>query len=346
MWAFNPYPRELYVSSGDTDANHQLTALEIAITRAILSPDGEYIAAVASQSQIQIIRCPAGEIPTRVYVASIISRQAQKVLAHATLLRWSPEVYSLSQDQEDEDEADPRGHLLRIWLLVSDGQRLLCLGIDLDLHGSSDAICTILADYDLGSHLASFAFADFVFSHEHAVLIQNMGIQASVISLKSLERHDITNIKYADARGFATRSGSSCFSVLTRSDGQDSVVVFTITEMGSLKCSSFSPMTYDAQGIKWCPNSDPILCVWDSAAFGLKVSFFTANGHHLRQMDLDSHSLVLSSTTSDFEGLGINTVEWLSCYGKEIFAVFDTSSQLLLQTRSMFRRVRLAEVSV
>jgi hypothetical protein len=235
-------------------------------------------------------------------------------------------------------------HPLRFWLLVSDGQRLVVLCIDLHPGLASEPACQILADYDLGSQFGKIAFEDFVFSHEYVLLLHTVGVQASIISLTHPERHDIANIKYPDNRGLAVRADSRCLSILTRSEGQDSVVIITTTEMGALKCSSFSPLTFDAQGLKWCPESDPLLCVWDSAAFGLKVLFFTPNGHRLRQMDLDSESLGLSLSPTNLEGLGVNTVEWLPCDGRAVLAVFDCSGQLFIQRQSVYDKVRIDHI--
>lgn len=315
-----------------------------AITRAAASPDGMYIAAVATPSQIHISRCSSDRTLVLCHVAVVSSRQAQKVLAHADVLRWSPEVYSTSRNSLGESTTELEETLLRAWLLVSDGQRLVVLCVDLGLQHTSEKICTIIADYDLGPNLGRFSLVDFTFSHEYVILLQLAGIQASVISLTRPERQDIANIKYSDSRGLAISPDSKCFSVLTRSEGQDLVVVFTTTEMGSLKWSTFSPLTLDAQGIKWCPDGDPLLCVWDSAAFGIKVLFFTANGHHLRQMDLDSQTLNLPLISTNFEDLGVNTLDWPSCDGKTVIAVFDSSGQLFLQHHSGDQRVRVPTV--
>jgi hypothetical protein len=309
----------------------------IALARAIPSPDGKFIAAIASPSEIHISRFPAGPTKTLSYVAVIRSRQVQKVLAHADMLRWSPEVYSASESRVED-------HLLRCWLLVSDGQLLVVLCIDLHLGLASEPACQILAEYDLGSHFGKFAFGDFIFSHEYVLLLQAVGIQASIISLTHPERHDIANIKYPDSRGLAVRADSRCLSILTRSEGQDSIVTITTSEMGAIKCSSFSPSTYDAQGIKWCPESDPLLCVWDSAAFGLKVFFFSPKGHRLRQMDLGLESLGLPSSPTHLEGLGVNTVHWLPCDGRAVLAVFDCSAQLFIQRQSVHDKVRIAHL--
>jgi hypothetical protein len=257
------------------------------------------------------------------------------------MLRWSPEVYSTSQNGENETAADPEGQLLRAWLLASDGQRLIVLCIDLNLRVSSETACAILADYDLGSHLGRFSFADFTFNHEYAFLLQNVGIQASIISLTRPERHEIMNIKFSDGRGLAMSPDSRCFSILTRSEGQDLVTVFTTTEMGSTKCITFSPLTYDAQGVKWCPESDPLLCIWDSATFGLKVSFFTANGHHLSHLDVNSETPGLPSIPTDLEGLGVNTLDWLSCDGNTVLCVFNSAGQLFIQRHTGLEKVRV-----
>ena len=257
------------------------------------------------------------------------SQQVQKVLAQAQMLRWAPEIYSTGED--DATATEPEGHLLRAWLMVSDGHHLVVLCIALDLHVASEAACTILAHYDLGSQLGKSSFVDFACTREYAIILQSAGIQASIISLTRPERHDIANVKYPDNRGLGQSPNGKCFSILTRNEGQDLVVVFTMTEMGSIKSSSFTPLTYDAQGIMWCPEGNPLLCVWDSAAFGLRVLFFTANGHHLKQLDMTAESLRLFQILPGFEGLGISKVDWLLCGGKAVLALFDSSGQLFLR---------------
>lgn len=300
-----------------------------------------YIAAVVSPTQLSITRCPSERAPMLYHVCEISSRKVQKVLAQAEILRWSPEVFSTSHSSVGDTATDPQSHLLRAWLLVSDGQRLIVFVVDLNTDGAPKVECKVLADYDLGSHLGKFSFADFVFSHEYAIVLQKVGIQASIISLTRPERHDIMNIKYAGLRGLDRSPDGECFSILTRSEGQDLVMVFTTREMGSIKCNTFSPLTYDAQGIKWSPEHDPILCVWDSAVFGFKVSFFTANGHYLRHLDLNSEILGLVSLTTNVEGLGVNTVHWLSYDGKSVLAVFNSDGQLFVQRPCEFERVRV-----
>ena len=310
------------------------------ITCAVPSPDSRYIAAIASSSEIHIRRCFSRNESMLCYTAVVSSKHAQTVLAHAKLLRWSPEVtYSTEATCTGEPTAHSENTLLRAWLLVSDEHRLVALCIDLNLPTPTKTSCTVLGDFDLGKHLGRFSFADFVFSHEYAIVLQAAGVQASLLSLTRPERHDIANIKYSDSRGLALSHNNRYFSILTRSDGQDLVFVFTIIEMGSVKSNSFSSLTYDAQGVKWCPNGDPLLCVWDSASFELKVSFFTANGHHLRQMDLSSKNLNLPPHKADFEGLGANSVDWPLCCGTTVLAVFNSSGRLFLRRGSGSDRV-------
>lgn len=83
----------------------------------------------------------------------------------------------------------------------------------------------------------------------------------------------------------------------------------------------------------WCPEGNPLLCVWDAAAFGLRVLFFTANGHHLKQLDMTAESLRLFQIHPGFDGLGINKVDWLLCGGKAVLALFDSSRHHLLRSQ-------------
>lgn len=274
------------------------------------------------------------------HTAAVSSKQTQKVLAHAFVLQWSPEVVrSIDGATDDALSAASERNLLRTWLLVSDGQRLVFLSIRLSLHGDSETECDVIIDLDLGSHFGTISFAYFVFSHEYAIVLQGVSIQASIISLTRPERHDIANIKYADNQGLAISLNYKYFAILARVEGQDLVLVFTTTEMESVKSTTFSPLTLDAEGIKWCPNADPLLCVWDAASCGLKVLFFTANGHNMRQLDLvSSHPGVLSSGT-ELEGLGVNTVNWLARDGNTVLAVFYSSGRLILRHHSGAQKV-------
>jgi hypothetical protein len=305
-----------------------------------------YIAAIASRSEIHISRCPSDHQNLTLHTAVISSGQSQKVLAHANMLCWSPEVYSIIGNGTGPATANTENHHRRAWLLVSDGQRLIVLCVELDLRSTCEAACTILADFDLGTRLGRFSFADFVFSHEYAIVLDLAGIQASILSLTNPERHDIANIKYPDKRGLAISHNRRHFAILTRSEGQDLVLVFTTIEMDSIKSSTFSPLTYDAQGISWCPNGDPLLCVWDSASFAFKICFFTASGHHLRQMDLSSEILGLSSPVANAEGLGVSTVHWVLCDGKAVLAVFNSSGQLFVFSQAGSMKVSVAYASI
>lgn len=304
-----------------------------------------YVAAITTQSEILISRCASEYSSVVHYSIRVSSKQVQKVLAHAEIFRWSPEVYTVTNDSTYQNaEAGAVNHL-RAWLLVSDRQHLTALSIELDLLGGSEAVCTIIANYDLGTVLGRLSYADFCFSHQYAIVLQTTGIQATLISLTRPERHDIPNTKYQDKQGLAVSQNSKYFAILMRSEGQDIIHVFTTTEMGSIKSSPFSPWTYDAQGLKWCPNGDPLLCVWDSATFGSKVSFLTASGHHLRQLDLPPNGTGLDSISAGFQGLGVNTVDWLSFDGKAVLGVFNSSRQLYLWGQSGSQKVYCLDLS-
>ncbi|KAF7506888.1 hypothetical protein GJ744_011129 [Endocarpon pusillum] len=60
--------------------------------------------------------------------------------------------------------------------------------------------------------------------------------------------------------------------MLRTSNIRTTVGLAKVPTMGSIKSSSFTPLTYDAQGIMWCPE---------------------ANGHHLKQLDMTAKTTKL-----------------------------------------------------
>ena len=261
----------------------------------------------------------------------------QKVLAHARLLRWGPEYYALHSDNEkrlvDHGEIEENAQLswIRVWLLVSDGRRLVILSIDLDLVDTRKTACIVSANYDLGEQYNDLSMAEFVFSHQYALVVQPLGLHASILSLSRPERRDIPNVKFADQRSLAISPKSRRVAVLTRVEGQDHIIFCHLSEVETIESIVFHPTTLDAQELKWSPANDPLLCVWDSSSYGINVCFFTATGHHLVQMDITSQALGLQSSIGNVEGLGINSLIWTSWYDtRAMLAIFDVSGRLVL----------------
>jgi hypothetical protein len=91
---------------------------------------------------------------------------------------------------------------------------------------------------------------------------------------------EISNPKFHQAstaaKGFSIRQGSSHLALLTRSSGRDAISVHCprTNEMHR----SWHPDVGDAQGLAWTSGGNWLL-VWESAAYGHKLLFYTSDGH-------------------------------------------------------------------
>ena len=196
----------------------------------------------------------------------------------------------------------------------------------------------ILADFDIGNQYGQITHVDFVFTHRHALLLFEMNTHASIMSLTKPQRDDVLGPKYPDSRSFAQSPQSRYFALLTRSKGQDQVSVFAPSDRAFDKAVTFNPRTFDAQGLLWCPNGTPILIVWDSPAYGLKVSFFSALGHHLQQLDLTAPEM-----DPNLGPLGTHELHWIYrsgrtflviAAGKRAVMVYEQVSQATVSSQS------------
>jgi hypothetical protein len=173
----------------------------------------------------------------------------------------------------------------------------------------------------VGNIFGKIATVDFVLSHRFALVLFETNTQAVMLNMTKTEMNQIPNPKFSDRRGFAQCPSSKYFALLTRSGGQDQVMVFKPSE----KPSSFSPKTSDAQSLQWSPNSDPVLVIADSAAYGVKVVFFTALGHSLKQLDISSLNAIPS------EGIGVVMLRWYAVGSSTVLALADGSKAVLVR---------------
>ena len=229
------------------------------------------------------------------------------------------------------------------WLALSDGDRVIAVGTDLGhsrlmehdgRNAEEEEASNILADFEIGKHYGKITFLDFVFNHRHIVMLFEMCTQASIISLTKYRRDDVLLPKFSDARSFSQSPQSRYFALLTRSSGQDQVSVFSPSDDAWDTVQTFNTYTIDAQGIQWCPDGDPLLAVWDSASYCLKIIFFTALGHPLRHLDIASPDPNPDIGFTPSGNLGVFGVEWLYRGGKTILAVAGLKSVLIYEQRS------------
>jgi WD40 repeat protein len=124
------------------------------------------------------------------------------------------------------------------------------------------------------------AYVGFGASDGEICVIASFGLKFSVFNLASSKVTEISSSKV-----FSSSSASRCFSfrpetrhlaLLTRSSGKDMVSLHSYPTRELQR--SWAPDTIDAQGLAWSPDGR-WLVVWDSAAHGHRVLFYTSDGH-------------------------------------------------------------------
>jgi WD40 repeat protein len=133
------------------------------------------------------------------------------------------------------------------------------------------------------SAAAKSTFVDFGATDGEAFVISAHGIKLSLFNLTSSRVLEIANPKFyttsSAARGFSFRPYSRHLALLSRTLGKDTISVHAPDTREVLR--SWSPDIVDAQGLAWTPDGR-WLVVWESAAQGHRVVFFTPDGHRYR----------------------------------------------------------------
>jgi hypothetical protein len=254
-------------------------------------------------------------------------------------LKWSPETILPGSFDDNANNPTSEAAFATTWLMLSDGDRVIAVSTELSYYGiverggpnATEEASNVLADFEIGKQYGKITLLDFVFSHRQVLMLFEMCTHASVISLTKFQRDDIVLPKFSDVRSFSQSPQSRHFALLTRSNGQDQVSVFSPSENASDKAKTFNTHTLDAQGLQWCPDGDPLLAVWDSASYGLKIVFFTALGHHLRHLDISSPNLNHELGFSHSDDLGVLKFEWLCLDRKTILTVAGLKHALIYE---------------
>ncbi|KAI8174098.1 WD repeat-containing protein WRAP73 [Colletotrichum sp. SAR 10_75] len=125
-------------------------------------------------------------------------------------------------------------------------------------------------------------FVQFGASDSEILMCSSFGLKFSVFDLTTSRAVEIGSPKFhqptSAPRGFALRPGSGHLALLTRVAGKDIVSIHHPTTRGVQR--SWHPETVDAQGLTWTPDGRRLI-MWESAAQGHKVLFYTADGHLL-----------------------------------------------------------------
>ena len=306
-----------------------------ALHKPVVSPDGNLLAVIVPHLEIHIISLTKVHTGARVIKRIIIPKSTRSFLSNVQILKWSPETMLLQ-----DDDANTTSNMIfgTTWLLLSDGNRVVALSTELsdssltadDTCRGDEAPANILADFEVGSQSGKITLADFVFNHRHALILFETGSHASVISLTKFQRDDILNPKFPDSKSFAQSQPGRYFSLLTRSNGQDYVSIFASSADTLDLTVTFHPKTLDAQGMRWSPSGQPLLVVWESATYGFKLSFFTALGHHLQQLDLTAPPINPQVTSPFDDDLGVTKLDWLQRRGRTFLAVACGQTRVLI----------------
>ncbi|KIW18872.1 hypothetical protein PV08_03161 [Exophiala spinifera] len=288
-----------------------------ALQRPVLSPDGRLLAAISTDQKIHLVDLAAATNGHRSITVIKIPQSARSFLRECAIIRWSPETMWMSEEVADTlSTTTSECEFGRTWLLLSDGDRLIALSTELRspraMRGIGDETLTksnILSDYKFGKYFGKLSLAEFVFNHRHVLVFFERGTNAAILSMTKPQREDIPHVKFSDSRSLGIGPGARYFALLRRDRGQDRVTVFELGQSNDITYKSFDSNTADAQSMAWCPAGSPVIAVCDSAAHGARISFFTAQGHYLKQLDITPTSFGQSIELVD--GLGVTHFQWI-----------------------------------
>ncbi|OHE95604.1 WD40 domain-containing protein [Colletotrichum orchidophilum] len=182
-------------------------------------------------------------------------------------------------------------------------------------------------------------FVQFGASDSEIFMCSSYGLKFSVFDLASSRTVEISNPKFHQAsvasRGFALRPGSAHLAILTRVAGKDVVSIHHPKTRQVLR--SWQPDTIDAQGLAWTPDGRWLL-VWESAAQGHKILFYTSDGHLFKTWSGPSPWAV---EEKHYElGAGVKHCQ-VSPDGARIAVCDHTRSVCVLETKAAAESMRL-----
>ncbi|KXJ94237.1 WD40 domain-containing protein [Microdochium bolleyi] len=175
---------------------------------------------------------------------------------------------------------------------------------------------------------------------DHEIFVfSTHGIKLLIFNLLSSSTVEIGNPKFyttaTAARGFSLRPSTKHLALLTRTAGKD---LISIHPQGNRELKrSWTVETVDAQGLLWTPDGNWLL-VWESAAHGHKLLYYTSDGHLFKEW----HGPKAKPGDIDLQlGAGIGLLK-ISING-DLVAIADSSrSVTILTTSTMKEMVRLA----
>lgn len=308
--------------------------------RPVSSPDGRYVAWITPDAKLHVSVLPSDVSASSKTKMIQLAANIQTLLMKVQHLCWSSPTSS-RQYAGRVDSADSSDAIVSLRLMLASDYRIVVL--ELEAAGfapSSIEVLGVLVDVEFPVHYGKISAIDFAFDHDSAIIMFELAAQASILSLIQAQRDDIPNRKFSTPQGYSLRHRcastesvvmTSVLALLVRDKCTDYVVVM---ESGSV-VSTFKPDTIDAQGVMWSPDEKPMLVVWDSPAYGTKLNFFSALGHPLRQLDIDSTS-VPADLSLDFLGTGVSAVHWIKKAGSRtttLIVVGNGSKQIIFRSQ-------------
>ncbi|KAK0711344.1 hypothetical protein B0H67DRAFT_646721 [Lasiosphaeris hirsuta] len=134
------------------------------------------------------------------------------------------------------------------------------------------------------------AYVGFGASDTEICVVSSFGLKLALYDLASSKAVEISSPKVfspsATSRFFSFRPQTRHLALLTRTTGKDIISIHAFP--GRKLQRSWAPDTIDAQGIVWSPDGRWLI-VWESAAQGHKVLFYTSDGHIFRTWSGPTH---------------------------------------------------------
>lgn len=127
------------------------------------------------------------------------------------------------------------------------------------------------------------SYVGFGSDDSEVCVCSSFGLKLTIFSLVSSRAVEIANPKFytpaTACRGFSLRPESRHLAILTRTSGRDMVSIHHPASRDVQR--SWRPDTVDAQGLMWTRDGKWLL-IWESAAQGHKLLFYTPDGHIFR----------------------------------------------------------------
>lgn len=174
---------------------------------------------------------------------------------------------------------------------------------------------------------AKLAYAGFGASDTDVCVCASLGLKFAVFDITSSRVVEIANPKFYTAasvrKGLCFRPETRHLTVLTRASGKDMISIHHPKTKEIQR--SWSPDTIDAQGLAWSPDGK-WLAVWESAAQGHKILFYTPDGNLFKTW-FGPQPLVPADAENKL-GLGVRLVEFSA--DARVLAIGDGSRRICM----------------